>query len=531
MLHSLRFRLLLTMSIVVLAAVGTLALLTSRSTTDQFESYVTRDIEKRQRIVSELLDAYKENVSPERMQALVEQLAQSSGERLVVADNAGKVLIDSGGEMVGETLQWPARFAVGGPDRQFGGSLGVSIPITGVVGAGGFPVVITSTTLPLDNFMQTLPAVPITSPLRVPIASGHVVSGSAGSWTPLFVPIARVPGQADGVVQAGGSSPGLIVARVSQPGGRPGEDRFLNSVNERLLLAVGIAGLVAILLTWLLSRRILGPVEALTAAAGKMERGDLGQRVPVRSQDEIGKLAHAFNAMSDGLARQEQLRRNMVSDVAHELRTPLSNIRGYLEAMRDGIAKPDPTLISSLHDEAMLLTRLVDDLQELELAEAGQLRLVRHEIAPGEVIERAVKAATPAATEKGLTLHLDLPPDLPTVDADPERLSQVTRNLLNNAIAHTPKGGEISVSARSVGAEVEVTIRDTGIGIPPEHLPSIFERFYRVDGSRTRATGGAGLGLSIVKQLIEMHGGRVWAESAPGAGATFGFTLPKHLSS
>jgi signal transduction histidine kinase len=315
------------------------------------------------------------------------------------------------------------------------------------------------------------------------------------------------------------------VARL--PSVRSGEVGFLNSVNQQLLLAVVAVGLAALLFTWLLSRRMLGPIEALTSAAGRMEKGDLSQRVAASSRDEIGELGRAFNSMAVGLERLEQLRRGMVSDIAHELRTPLSNIRGYLEAMRDGVTRPDPALIASLHEEALLLTRLVDDLQQLELADAGQLKLVRQEVDLGDVIEQAVITSRPAAASKDVSVTTEVEPDLPPVNADRERVGQVLRNLLDNAIRHTPEGGSVTVAARDEGVEIELRVRDSGAGIPPEHLPNIFERFYRADSSRTRSTGGAGLGLSIARQLVELHGGRIRAESAEGEGSTFYFTLPK----
>jgi signal transduction histidine kinase len=304
------------------------------------------------------------------------------------------------------------------------------------------------------------------------------------------------------------------------------EARFITSVNRSLLVAILAAGLVALLLSLLFSRSLLRPIGALTSAARAMEKGDLSQRVSVRTSGEIGELARAFNAMADGLARLEQLRRNMVTDVAHELRTPLSNVRGYLEALRDGVIKPTPETIASLHEEAMLLNRLVDDLQELALVEAGQLNLVRQPVQVGEVVERAVQLLEPKARKKGLAVEVCLAKDLPPIEADAERLGQVIRNLLDNALTNTPPGGEIRVSARTSEDRVEVSVQDTGQGIAPEHLPYVFERFYRADQSRTRSTGGAGLGLAIVKQLVEAHGGQVWIESQPGIGTTVTFTSP-----
>jgi len=309
------------------------------------------------------------------------------------------------------------------------------------------------------------------------------------------------------------------------PPGSP-EALFLRSVNRWLLAGVIAAAAVAIVLTVTLSRRILRPVEALTEAARRMETGDLSQRVTVSTRDEIGALGHAFNSMADGLAHQEQLRRNMTTDIAHELRTPLSNIRGYLEALQDGVTQPNPEVIDSLHDEAMLLTRLVDDLQELALAEAGQLKLVLQPAAVGQIISQVVSVMQPTADSKGLTLQSDVQADLPTVMADPGRLAQVLQNLINNAMTHTPAGGQITVTATADAAQIQASVRDNGIGIAHEHLPHVFDRFYRVDQSRTRATGGAGLGLAIVKQLVEAHGGRIWAKSEPGQGSTFTFTLP-----
>ncbi len=303
---------------------------------------------------------------------------------------------------------------------------------------------------------------------------------------------------------------------------------FLGAVNRSVLIGALIAGLAAVVVTLLLSVRILRPVERLTAAAQRMEKGDLAVRVPVDSDDEIGQLAHAFNAMAGSLAQQEQLRRNMVGDVAHELRTPLTNLRGYLEAARDGLLAPDAALVDNLYEETMLLSRLVVDLQDLAQAEAGQLDLELRPAALDGIVEQAVAILRPRAEAKGLTLRIAIAPDLPQVDVDPTRVGQVLRNLLNNAAAHTSSGGEIAVSAARSGPYVAVAVRDSGTGIAPEHLPYVFDRFYRVDKARTRQTGGAGLGLAIARQLVVAHGGSIVAESVPGQGSTFTFTLPIH---
>lgn len=304
------------------------------------------------------------------------------------------------------------------------------------------------------------------------------------------------------------------------------EADFLSSVNRSLLLSAGTAALLAMLLTAALSRRILGPIQALTAAVRAMEQGDLTQRVREDSRDEVGELARAFNSMATSLAMAEQFRRNMVSDVAHELRTPLSNIRGYLEALRDGVLSPSRETLDSLHEESLHLSRLVDDLQELALAEAGQLRLDRSAADPADLMQRVLRSAQPQALAKGISLSAEMSQGLPPVDVDSGRIAQVLQNLLSNALAHTPEGGRVSVGANPSGPFVEVFVSDTGAGIPPEHLPHIFERFYRVDPSRSRATGGSGIGLTIARQLVEAHGGSLWAESEVGKGSSFRLTLP-----
>jgi signal transduction histidine kinase len=303
--------------------------------------------------------------------------------------------------------------------------------------------------------------------------------------------------------------------------------RFTTSITRSLVLVV--AGvLVAILAaTLLVTRKVVGPIEALTDATRRMERGDLSQRVEAPPGGEVGDLAHAFNAMADALERAEAARRAMVSDVAHELRTPLTNIRGHIEAMQDGLMRPDAETLASLHEEAMLLGRLVDDLRDLALADAGRLSLEREPVDVGPALERAAAAASARAAAAGVAVEAERPPVALRADADPVRLTQILRNLVDNAIAHTPEGGRVTIRAgRAASGAVEIAVTDTGEGIAPEHLPYVFDRFYRTDGSRTRATGGAGLGLAIVKQFAEAHGGAVRVESRPGRGATFTVTLP-----
>ena len=274
----------------------------------------------------------------------------------------------------------------------------------------------------------------------------------------------------------------------------------LRPAGHRWLIAgLAAAALLAMLVMLTIFRRVLAPVESLTAGARSLAGGRLDARVPVRGDDEVAELGRAFNSMADSLERNERARRNMVSDVAHELRTPLTNMRVQIEAAQDGLVPADARFLASIEEDAATLARLVDDLQQLSLAEAGQLRLEIAEVRVAELVERAAPA------------HVvrDVPEDL-VVRGDARRLVQVLRNLVVNALAHAQS--RVEVRASRAGDGVEIRVIDDGPGVPDEHAERIFDRFYRVDASRSRATGGAGLGLAIAKQLVELHGGRIWYE-------------------
>ncbi len=318
----------------------------------------------------------------------------------------------------------------------------------------------------------------------------------------------------------------LLVALFASNEGRTLEDQFLQSVNYSILLAGLAAGLIALVLGFLLFRQITSPLRDLTAAAQRIAAGDLEQRVAIHTGDEIGALGQAFNTMAEALAQQEELRRHMVADIAHELRTPLSVIQGNLEALLDGVFPLSKESVVSIHEETLLLSRLVEDLWELALAEAGQLRLERASLDLAALVRQVFSSVELQATEQGVELATDLLPELPMIDGDAQRLSQVLLNLINNALRYTPAGGRITLAARPVGSLLEVSVADTGQGIAPQDLPHVFDRFYRADKSRARSSGGSGLGLAIVKHLVEAHGGRIWVESEPGQGARFAFTLP-----
>ena len=304
------------------------------------------------------------------------------------------------------------------------------------------------------------------------------------------------------------------------------EEQVLSQVNRAFISGGLGAVLVALLLGTLLAWRITTPLRRLTHAAEQIAAGDLAGRARVQSGDEIGQLADAFNRMADNLARSDELRRRMTADIAHELRTPLSVIRGQIEAIQDGIFPPDAAHLAPIHEEILLLNRLIEDLRTLALAEAGQLALDRAPVDPAALVRRTVAKFAPLAAQDDMSLSVVLASPLPTVTVDSDRIEQVLTNLLANALRHTPPQGAVTVRARADQRRLLISVTDTGPGIPPDDIPHLFDRFWRGDKSRTRDRGGAGLGLSIARQLVEAHGGTIWVAGQPGTGATFYIALP-----
>jgi two-component system OmpR family sensor kinase/two-component system sensor histidine kinase BaeS len=323
-------------------------------------------------------------------------------------------------------------------------------------------------------------------------------------------------------IEVGGDIVGTLVVAAEGTVHESLEAEFLNQVNRSLVWAGVAAGVVALVLGLVLARQLSAPIRDLTGAAHRLAGGEMTQ-VQVRSDDEIGELGDAFNFMARSLAQQETLRRNLMADIAHELRTPLTVIRSDLEALLDGVYEPTPETLASLQEETLLLARLVDDLRALAQAEAGQLRLEREPLDLAELLGGVATGFELQARSQGQELRLDLPLDLPTVDADPQRVRQVTANLISNALRHAPDAGKVVISAQALPAQVQVSVADDGPGIAPEDLPSVFERFWH--GTQPRAQG-SGLGLTIARELVRAHGGRIWVESEPGQGSTFSFTLP-----
>ncbi|MFC2002104.1 ATP-binding protein [Chloroflexota bacterium] len=355
-------------------------------------------------------------------------------------------------------------------------------------------------------------------------SSGVVVADSQGELLgELYQP--DTPGRRLSSPMAG-STPGTLYISPEPSAGFPSPRSLSQAVGRFLIWGALAAVAIALLITFFLSRRISAPIKALMLTARQLGQGDLSKRVQSTDKGEMGELAQAFNSMAGDLERTEQLRRNMVADAAHELRTPLSNIRGYIEAIRDGVKKPDADTINILDQEAVLLSRLVDELQELSLTEAGELKLNCQPADMAVLINQTVASMQAQVATKGVAVAIDLTDRLSLVNIDHNRICQVLRNLLENAISHTASGGVITVAAGQQDDYLEVSVTDTGEGIPAADLSNIFERFYRVDKSRARATGGSGLGLTITKRLVEAHGGKIEVQSEPGKGSRFSFTVP-----
>ncbi|MBK8986198.1 MAG: HAMP domain-containing protein [Chloroflexi bacterium] len=307
---------------------------------------------------------------------------------------------------------------------------------------------------------------------------------------------------------------------------------FRTAVTEATLIALTAASLVALAFSALMSRRIVRPVRQIMEASRDIAQGDYSRTVPLPDRpladlDEMGQLAHSFNQMAGQLAESDTLRRQLIGDVSHELSTPLTVIKGSMEGLIDGVLPPDAATFQQIQQEAARLQRLVADLQELSRVEAGSYDLHRRPLDLGALITDVGVGLHRQFDDKGVRLRVQLPPGLLMVEADSDRIAQVLINLIGNALQYTPALGEVVVTAVRQQPNVCITIADTGEGIPAEHLPHLFTRFYRVDKSRARASGGSGIGLTIARHLVEAHGGRIWVESdGVGQGSRFTFTLP-----
>jgi two-component system OmpR family sensor kinase len=378
-------------------------------------------------------------------------------------------------------------------------------------------------------------------------ASGQVVYDSAGSRQGDQLSRSELAGAVPLEWQA--NTVGYLVPAGRGQSQLPASAQlFLDQVNLSLFQAALIAGILGLLIGVVIARGLTAPLGRLAAAARRISQGRLEERVPVKGAEEFVDLAAAFNEMAANLEQAETLRRNLVADIAHELRTPLSIIQGNLQAILDDIYPLDKAEIASIYDETLILNRLISDLRELAQAEAGQLSLDLQPTDLTPTITTVVDLFSEFAREQEIELAATLPPNLPAVQADEHRLRQVLHNLLANALRHTSAGGRVTVAvdappksgsgqpgatspplhSSAPDAFLRVSIADTGPGLPPADLPHVFDRFWRADKSRSREQGGSGLGLAIARQLIEAHSGQIGVESegVPGHGSRFWFTLP-----
>jgi two-component system OmpR family sensor kinase len=456
--------------LMVVVSVGLMAYLANLSTTHEFRQYLSSgDMMYTGTVADSLGQFYAQWGDWNDVQEELDSFLRSRQDHLVVVDSSGVVVADSAGQWLGEKAN----------------EVGLS---------GGTPVVVSGREV--GEFY---------------LAVGDFTAGR-GRW---------------GIGGMGGATTPVLDTA---------EQDFLSRVNSSLWITGLITAAAALLVGLVLTRQITRPIKALTEGARKIASGNLGYQVRTSARDEVGDLARSFNAMAAHLDQSEQTRRRLTADITHELRTPLTVIEGTVDGILDGVFQPDHDRLTSIKEQTGLLTRLIGDLRDLSLAESGQLKLERRATDLGELVRRKLSQSEAAARKKDIRLELNLTPELPPVYIDPARIEQVITNLISNALRHTPGGGSIAVSlasdtARETGKRcLVVSVRDTGEGIAPEHLPNVFERFYRAGDSRSRGEGGAGLGLAIVKQMVQAHGGQVWAESQPGRGSTFHLALPVERS-
>ncbi len=478
MVQSLWFKLIGAFALVILVVVGLVMLVTLRATTSQFELYVNRQGQAwAQRIGLTLADYYAATGSWQGVQDVMQapvpgMMAGGQGRGMAGWHGMGGMMSDVMSEMMASGDMWAMM---------------------------GYRLVLAN-------------------------ATGTVVGDTADSLLGTHLKDADLIGGVP--IAANGQMVGTLLVAAHDVPASPARG-FLRSVNVSVLLGGLVAGLVALLLGSLLFFQITTPMRRLARAAQGIAAGDLSQRVPVALNDEVGQLARSFNGMAESLQQMEWQRQNMMADIAHELRTPLAVIQSNVEAMLDGVLPANREELESIHQETLLLNRLIGDLRTLSLAEAGQLALDKQSLDLGVVVARAAEKFHLRAQAQNTTLRVEPAAGLPPVLADAGRIEQVLSNLLDNALRYAA-GGRVTLGAQAVPGGVQVWVSDSGPGFSPNELPHVFERFWRAERSDERQAAGSGIGLALVKQLAEAHGGQVNVQSAPGQGATFRITLPAH---
>jgi len=461
--------------LVVLISVGLTAYFTNLMTGNQFRQYVSQgNTQYAQNVANELGSYYSTQQTWTGVQDVLPYLLRGMNDRLVIADSSGKVVGDTDNQWLGQSA------------TSIGLVNGTSVAMNGrQIGSVYF---LTSGT------------------------SGGMGQGMMGGM------------MGQGYRGGAGNVSNMMLSTSEQD--------FLNQFNVSLLISGSVALIIALGIGLIITRQITRPVIALNYGAAQIRQGNLKHRVKVKSRDEIGALADSFNQMAESLENGEKERRRIISDIAHEMRTPLTVIDGTIDAILDGVFQPDKERLGTIKEQTQFLAHVISDLRDLSLADSGQLKLEPVATDIGELVQRKLTQLEVKAKEKGVGLKLVASQGTPQVYVDPARIEQVVTNLLTNAIRHTPAGGNISVTVRPAETNqlnrpgLMVSVADSGEGIAHEHLSHIFERFYRVGESRSRDDGGAGLGLAIVKQMVLAHGGKVWAESEPGKGSTFFVVLP-----
>ena len=548
-------------------AIVATAWLTSRDTSEELRAEFERTIESDGRIYESLLSYAAEHPTWDGVENAVALLAAGTGQRIALTEQDGSFIVDSaaGEDPVPALPDVPAA-AVD--------------PFAPALNLGSQPL----TPLPTDPFDATrseVPEPPDNLRLDTVGIAAECLSRTASTtataverWPIATIDFDRAPRLAfdecgiletifggrsflsgtgaqirDGVTTCLASSTDVIEGEtfracreqaehavldplVADPAllylGTATTDRFATVwETDRTRTAATVLAVLAVvtLVTVFAGRRLVRPIRKLTRVAHRMEAGERSARVRVTGRDEIAKLGHAFNAMAEAVDANERQRRAMVSDVAHELRSPLANLRGYLEAAEDGVVPVDRALVHSLLEEASALSRLVNDLQDMALADSGRLHLHPELVDASNIARATATAHQPAAASAEIALAVEADGVVPFF-ADAGRMRQALGNLVGNALRYTPAGGQVVVSVAEVDDHVEFSVEDTGAGIAPEHLPHVFDRFYRADSSRSRQTGGSGLGLAITKYLVEAHGGTISVASQPGRGSTFRMRMP-----